>query len=86
MGKDLTSYYFDNTREVLFEKIQIYYYRMESDARYSGGACLEKCMLRDDGYEIMIGSSTCSKCIYNKGFDDDREYIICSRLTKALGK
>jgi hypothetical protein len=84
VGKDLATYD-DNVREVLFEKTEHYCYNAISQFEAANtGACLEKCMLRDDG-EIMIGSGTCSWCVYNKGFDDDRHYIICSRLSKALG-
>jgi len=86
MGKDLTLYD-DNTREVLVEKIERHCYDVKSNFGYDGssGLCLKQCMMRDDD-EIMIGSATCTSCIYNKGFDDDKYYIICSRLTKALGK
>lgn len=68
----------DNTREVLFEKIQSYYYKTIHQIE-----CVEQCMIKN---RAMIGSASCVECVHNRGFDYEKRFIICSKLSKALLK
>jgi hypothetical protein len=82
MGKDLSEYYNDDTREVLFEKQQVYYYKQGESEQFLGMiACLEQCLVING--ETMIGSGACCDCKHNKGFNEDSGFIICSRLNEA---
>jgi len=76
MYKDLRHKDYDNTRQVLFEKKQVYYYK-----QLNTGQCFENCKVYNAA--TMIGSHACSECVFCKGFDIKEAYIICSRLNKA---
>jgi hypothetical protein len=52
-----------------------YHYQMAWDA------CLKECRFWDDG--IRIGSVSCQQCKYNKGHNEDEEWIKCSELIRA---
>ena len=85
MGKDLESIA-DNTRIVLFEKHQIYYFKTKF------GECLEGCTAKNRGIEldegyvryVGIGSGACIQCVYNKGFNHKKNYIICKNLVNVI--
>ena len=88
MGKDLEPVA-DNTRIVLFEKHQFFYYRTYGGK--IGHRCLDLCMVSTKNSniipnvrgEVHIGSNACHECIYNKGFNIQKGYIICSNLVNA---
>jgi hypothetical protein len=92
MGRDLTRSKIrskiDNTRQVLFEKTQLYYYK-----KTNAGLCLEECNFIGGNYNdieidsgINIGSCACGACPFNKGYDYENGFIICNRLAKAISK
>jgi len=79
MYKDLRHKDYDNTRQVLFEKKQIHYYR-----KLGTGQCLENCKVHNAA--TMIGSHACSICNFCRGFDIKEGYIICTRIKQAIKK
>jgi len=78
MGKNLTHNNGD-TREVLFEKYERYYYKTH---KISNGEpiCIEDCLIK----LYPIGSKLCQYCIHNKAFDTEKEFIICKKRKQAI--
>jgi len=89
MGKDLTKHN-ENTREVLFEKHEHYYYKFHHTSRgyglkallTPGGICMEDCTIK----HVRIGSGSCKECIFNKAFDSEKHFVICTRIKDAIKK
>jgi len=87
MGKNLTKHN-HNTREVLFEKYERYYYQIQRTAkgyglaglRTSGGVCLEECRIT----RVRIGSGVCQLCPNNRAFDREKHFVICSKIKEAI--
>jgi len=67
-----------NTRFVLIEKSECYYYGEDN------GLCTETCLVHPD--DVRIGSGTCIQCKFNKGFNEEEDYIICVKIKEATKK
>jgi len=89
MGKNLTynESYNENTRLVLIEKSELYFYKFErfgagiglTGMLEQGGACMEECAIK----KTKIGSVNCQECVYNKAYHNNKNYIICSKIKQA---
>lgn len=72
MNKNLIYESDKNTRNVLVEKAERYYYKKDSKT-----FCNEKCTVFK---EIFIGSYWCAECEHNIGYNDYDGYIICEKI------
>ena len=83
MGKDF-NLIDKNTRLVLFEKREVYYYKKDN-----GGKCFDICNFRkqeNTEHPIHIGSGACNDCFFNNGYDNRKGYIICRKIREAISK
>ena len=90
-SKEIIKNLIENTREVLFEKSQRYYYKCY------GKQCLDECMINHGTVlNVMIGSYCCySECIYNRDgkyndedYNDENmtNYVLCKKIREATLK
>ena len=82
---------FDNTRVVLFEKHEVYQYKIkvygvDRYGKEETGVCLEECGVWKQELGVRIGSNACRNCVHNKMYDSDKRYIICRKLSQALNE
>jgi len=76
--KDFGSH--NNTRHVMFEKAQVYYYNTTQVHGVSGmiHVCIETCHISK--VWCKIGSDFCKECRFNVGFHIKEQYIICKKI------
>ena len=49
-----------------------------------GNACLSACLVMGSG--MRIGSAACQKCVHLLEFNNDEQWLRCSRIEEALGE
>jgi hypothetical protein len=76
MNKNLTHINTKNTRCVLFEKAERYFYKVKNNGPFDDYTCDEKCPITN----FWIGSVSCAECEFNQAFHDFDNFVVCEKL------